>query len=95
MTEEDKQRITILWGEAFLKPEEEKDHFGLYRYLMHRRYDEKTGQEKTEKTEPPVGPLMIFRVAKKDDRVDMRTVHPETMQELKLLKVWDGRKGFV
>lgn len=91
----DPTKATILFGPSFLRPEAEKDHYGLYRYLLIEKHDPITGQFVKENAEPPIGPLMVFRVAYKDDRVDMRTIHPETMQEISLTKVWDGRKGFV
>lgn len=95
MTEDEKNKAKIIMGPAFLKPDDEKDHFGLYRYMIVEKYDDVTGRFIKQQVEPPVGPLMIFRIAAKDDRVDMRTVDPKTMKELSLIKVWDARKGFV
>lgn len=92
-SEKEPDKATISMGPAYLRPIEEKEHFGLYRDLLVEKRDPKTGKRTKETVQPPVGPLMVFRIARGDERVDMRTIHPETQQELKLHKVWDARTG--
>lgn len=85
----------ISMGPSFLKPEEEKEHYGLYRPIIVDRRNPKTGKMERTTADPPVGPLMIFRIARADETVDMWTYDSTSQTELKLTKVWDGRSGHV
>lgn len=80
-------KATVLMSPAFLKPVEEKDHYGLFRSMVIRR-DDGTDQV----VEPPVGPLMIFRKCAKDEKEDMWTFDEVSKERIGLKKVWDARQ---
>lgn len=93
MTDEDKKKKTISLGPSILRPMEEKGHFGLFRPVLITGWDEKEGAVVQVEMGKELGPLMVFRTAAKDEKVDVRTIDPRTQREVLLHKVWDGRQG--
>ena len=93
MTNEDKRKKRISMGPAVLRPMDEQGHFALYRPVLITGWDESVGKIVQVEAGKELGPLMIFRVAAKDEKVDVRTIDPRTQRELLLHKVWDGRQG--
>ncbi len=92
-SDEDKRKKKVSMGAAILRPMEERDHFGLYRPLMIDQWDDVRGKFVRMVPDDPIGPLAIFRIARRDDAVHMRTIHPETQRELHLTCVWDNDSG--
>lgn len=77
---------SVRLGTAYLAPEAgEKNHYGLYRKLV--TVANEGGQIKRFEG-AAIGPLAIYRPARKGDRVEMKTVHPKTGQPIDLALEW-------
>lgn len=94
-SDEKKREKKVSFGPAELRAVEEKGHYGLFRPLLIDAWDDQKGEFIRIETEKPVGPLAIFREVRGSEPVDMRTIHPQTQQELKLTCVWDPSHTFL
>jgi hypothetical protein len=92
MTDEEKKQRKVLLGAAILRPMDEKDHFGLFRPVIIRGWDEELGAVAQVELSRELGPLKVFRPARGNDRVDLRTIDPRTQREIMLHQVWDARE---
>lgn len=90
-SEREKLEKKIILGPAVLRRMDEKDHYGMYRPLIVRGWDEELGAVVSLEMSKELGPLKIFRVVRGDERVDIRTVDPQTKREIMLHQTWDAR----
>jgi hypothetical protein len=92
----DPGKTSIRFGEAFLRPTEEKDHYELMRPIVTVRNE--GGRVVTEAHPQPIGPLAIYRRKRRGDDIptlydplgpppEMRTVD-KAGQPIDLVLVW-------
>jgi hypothetical protein len=91
-TDEQKRTKRVVAGVAQLQPLEEKGHYGLFRPVYIDGWDEEKG-EFVRVGGDPLGPLAIFREARKGETVHIRTVDVTTSRQIELTCVWRPEDG--
>jgi hypothetical protein len=86
-----KKANKVALGPAFLN-KLGNDEYGLYRNVIMRNVDKETNEVLEEQVlEQPVGPLLVLRRARDDEKPTMVSSDPVTKQPLPLVVVWDAR----
>jgi hypothetical protein len=94
MSEQEKEESPRVFAGPGFVMQLEPGLYGIFRSVMTEERDPKTGKMVREKMGRNIGPLGLLREAKEgeDNLVVIRTIHPETQNEIKLVEYKEGDK---